>query len=75
MGKTPPPAKSFVFSDDDDDEHIKGGGIPDFDGWIYLKEKQDGAKLSDGDSGKRKADSRKPKLVQRSVRRAPKRNP
>jgi hypothetical protein len=73
MGKAPPPdAKGFVFSDDDDDE-VTGGGVPDEDGWIHLKGNKDG--LGEGDSGKRKAVGRKPKLVQRSVRRAPKRNP
>ena len=73
MGKTPPPdAKNFVFSDDDDDE-VTGGGIPDDDGWIHLKGKQDGVGPSEGDSAKRKAVGRKPKLVQRSVNRAPRR--
>jgi hypothetical protein len=73
MSKPPPPdAKGFVFSDDDDDE-VAGGGIPDDDGWIYLKGKQDG--LGEGNTRKRKANPSKPKLVQRSVKRPPKRNP
>jgi hypothetical protein len=73
MSKPPPPdAKGFVFSDDDDDE-VAGGGIPDDDGWIYLQGKKDG--LGEGNSRKRKALPRKPKLAQRSVRRAPKRDP
>jgi len=75
MGKTPPPAKDFVFSDDYDDEDVAGGGIPDDDGWIHLQGKQDGTKPREGDSGKRKAIGRKPKLVQRSIKRSPKRNP
>ncbi len=73
MGKATPPKGVILPPELDDDEEIAGGGIPDDDGWIHLKGKQDG--LSQGDSGKRKAVARKPKLVSRSVRRAPKRDP
>jgi hypothetical protein len=66
----PNPPKDFVFSDDDD-EQVEGGGIPDDDGWIHLEEKPNG--LGSGDSGKRKAIASKPKLVSRSVKRAPRR--
>jgi hypothetical protein len=68
MGKAPPP-KDFVFSDDDD-ESVEGGGIPDDDGMIYLKGKHGHADR--GDSGERKADAKKARVVRRSVRRAPK---
>jgi hypothetical protein len=68
----PTPPKDFVFSDDDD-EQVEGGGIPDDDGWIHLKEKPNG--LGNGDSRKRKAVASKPKLVSRSVKRAPRRRP
>lgn len=69
MGKAPPP-KDFVFSEDDD-EQVEGGGIPDDDGWIHLQEKPDGS--GEGNTGKRKAVARKPKLVSRAIRRAPRR--
>jgi hypothetical protein len=69
MGMATPP-KDFVFSDDDDDQ-VEGGGIPDDDGWIHLEKKPDG--LGRGDSGKRKAVDRKPKLVSRAVKRTPRR--
>ena len=70
MGKTPPP-KDFVFSDDDD-ESVEGGGIPDDDGMIYLKDKHGHADR--GDSGERKTDAKKARVARRSVRRAPKRD-
>ncbi len=73
MGKAFPPKGLILPPELDDDEDASTGGIPDDDGWIHLKEKQDG--LSEGDSRKRKAVVRKPKLVHRSVRRTPKRNP
>jgi hypothetical protein len=68
----PTPPKEFVFSDDDD-EQVEGGGIPDDDGWIHLEGKPNG--LSEGDSGKRKAVTSKPKLVSRAVKRTPRRRP
>lgn len=69
MGKAPPP-KDFVFSDDDD-ESVEGGGIPDDDGMIYLRKGKHGH-ADRGDSGERKADAKKTRVVRRSVRRAPK---
>jgi hypothetical protein len=73
MGKSRPPEGVILPPELDDDEEIAGGGIPDDDGWIHLEGKKDG--LSEGDSRKRKAVARKPKLVSRAVKRAPKRNP
>ena len=70
----PTPPKDFVFSDDDDDQ-VEGGGIPDDDGWIHLEGKQDGARPSTGNTGKRKAVASKPKLVSRAVKRPPRRRP
>jgi hypothetical protein len=70
MGKAPPP-KDFVFSDDDDE--VEGGGIPDDDGMIYLKGTNG---LADSrNPAKRKADAEKPRMVRRSVKRTPKRDP
>lgn len=71
MGKAPPP-KDFVFSDDDD-ESVEGGGIPDDDGMIYLKGTNG---LADSrHPAKRKADPKAGKLVRRSDKRSPRRNP
>lgn len=74
MGKAPPDSKDFVFSDDDEDQ-VTGGGIPDDDGWIHLKGKQDGTGLGEGDTRKRETVAGKPKLVSRAVKRTPRRRP
>ena len=71
----PTPPKDFVFSDDYDDDQVEGGGIPDDDGWIHLEGKQDGARPSAGNTGKRKTVASKPKLVSRAVKRTPRRRP
>lgn len=36
----PPPADLSPFEVGDDDDEVAGGGIPDEDGWIHLKEKE-----------------------------------
>jgi hypothetical protein len=38
--KATPPAKAVILPPElDDDEDCGGGGIPDEDGWIHVKEK------------------------------------
>lgn len=72
MGKAPPP-KDFVFSDDDDDDQVVGGGDPDDDGMVYLKGKHGLA--GKRNTGKRKADSEKARVVRRAIKRPPSSNP
>ena len=37
---TQPPADVSPFDSDEEEEDVAGGGIPDDDGWIHLREKQ-----------------------------------
>jgi len=37
---TKPPADVSPFDSEDDEEDVAGGGIPDDDGWIHLKRKE-----------------------------------
>jgi hypothetical protein len=39
--KTKPPAAIGPFDNEEDDEEVSGGGIPDEDGWIHLREKKE----------------------------------
>jgi hypothetical protein len=38
--KTQPPADISPFDSDDEEDEVAGGGIPDDDGWIHLKRKE-----------------------------------
>jgi hypothetical protein len=38
--KAQPPADISPFDSDEEDDDVAGGGIPDDDGWIHLREKQ-----------------------------------
>jgi hypothetical protein len=41
MGRAKPKPKAVILPPDlDDDEEFAGGGIPDEDGWIHLREKR-----------------------------------
>lgn len=51
--KTQPPADVSPFDSDEEEDEVAGGGIPDDDGWIHLREKQ--KEPADGeDEGKAK---------------------
>jgi hypothetical protein len=38
--KTQPPADLSPFDSDEEEDDVAGGGIPDDDGWIHLKRKE-----------------------------------